>query len=427
MKKFFLTLLSAILCLSVFAQDIDPNRLLIIEKSGNYKSYVVDKLDYIEFRNVEGEVAADIEILEVTLEQLLVKITRTQSCQAFKLACYPTVRIANSSDDAIAAAVDAESANMYWQDFESAAMSGANLEPKTDYTLVTVGFDSYGTVCDVRKAEFTTPAIPLVGDPQVAVELLDVQKFEFTLKFTPNADVSKYAYVAGAVGELEAQYAQFAPMFGFGNMGEMIAMWGVPCEGETEFTWTSMQPGTDYEVFIQAYDAAGTMADYQVYTLTTESLGGEGEANVTITVGKYELADWWGEMLPSQFMTFTPNDQSAAYRFAVYTAEQYDPEAEAIKADLCTEPPMPMANWFFYEEVSTDYQIDPNTECVAIAAAKNIKGEWGPVTEVRFTTPAQANEPAAAPSKVIKKRTPKTNFQRGVVPAAKQKLTLTAL
>ena len=420
MKKFLLTLLSAILCLSVFAQDIDPNRLLIIEKSGNYKSYVVDKLDYIEFRNVEGEVAADIEILEVTLEQVLVSITRTQSCQAFKLTCYPSVRIANASDDAIAATVDAEVKDSYWQDFPQAAMSGANLEPKTDYTLVTVGYDSYGTVCDVRKAEFTTPAVPLVGDPQVAVELVDVQKFEFTLKFTPNADVSKYAYVAGAVGELEAQYAQFAPMFGFSNMGDMIAMWGVPCEGETEFTWKDMQPGTDYEVFIQAYDAAGTMADYQVYTLTTESLGGEGEANVTITLGKYELADWWGEKLPSQFITFTPNDQSAAYRFAVYTADQYDPQADAIKADLCTEPPMPIADWFFYEEITTDYQIDPNTECVAIAAAKNITGEWGPITEIRFTTPAEANNPAAAPSKVIKQRLNKEMKQRGVVPAVKQ-------
>ena len=427
MKKFFLTLLSAILCLSVFAQDIDPNRLLIIEKSGNYKSYVVDKLDYIEFRNVEGEVAADIEILEVTLEQVLVKITRTQSCQAFKLACYPTVRIANASDDAIAATVDAESANMYWQDYEQAGMSGANLEPKTDYTLVTVGFDTYGTVCDVRKAEFTTPAIPLQGNPYVEVEEVDVQKFEFTLKFKPNADVSKYAYVAGAVGELQSQYEMFAPMFGFSNIGEMIAMWGVPCEGETEFTWTDMQPGTEYEVFIQAYDAAGTMADHQVYTLTTESLGGEGEANVTITVGKYEMADWWGEMLPSQFMTFTPNDQSSAYRFGVYLASEYDPQADLIKADLCTEPPMPMANWFFYEEVTTDYQINPNTECVAIAAAKNINGEWGPITEVRFTTPAEANNPDAAPSKVIRKRTTKNNTQRGVVPAAKQKLTLTAL
>ncbi|MBQ6938438.1 MAG: hypothetical protein IJN35_01175, partial [Muribaculaceae bacterium] len=104
----------------------------------------------------------------------------------------------------------------------------------------------------------------------------------------------------------------------------------------------------------------------------------------------------------------------------------YDTDPEAIKAELCSEPPMPMSNWFFYEEITTDYQIDPNTEVVVIAAAKNVKDEWGPVTEVRFTTPAEASNPDAAPSKVIKKRTTKNNNQRGVVPAAKQKLTLTA-
>ena len=426
MKKFFLTLLSTILCFSVFAQDIDPNRILIIEKSGYYKSYVVDKVDYMEFRTVEGEVAADIEILDVTLETVTVKIMRTQSCQAFKLGCYPSVAISSASDDALASKLDGETTSMYWQDFEQASMSGAELEPNTAYTLVTVGYDSYGTVCDVRKAEFTTPSIPLVGNPEVAIEVVDVQKYEFTVKFTPNADVAKYSVVAGAVGEMQSQYEMFAPMFGFSNFGEMIAMWGVSYTEEDQFTWTGMQPNTEYEVFVQAWDAAGTMADYQVYTLSTLGLGGEGEASVNITVGKYELADWWGDMLPSQFMTFTPNDQSSAYRFSVYIASDYDSQAEALKADLCSEPPMPMANWFFYEEVTTDYQIDPNTECVAIAAAKNINDEWGPVTEVRFTTPASATDPAAAPSKVIKKRTPKVVKQQGVVPAMKQ-LKLTEL
>lgn len=420
MKKFIFTLLSTILCLSVFAQEIDPNRLLVIEKSGNYKSYVVDKLDYIEFRTVEGEVAADIEVLDVAIDVVTVKIMRTQSCQAFKLSCYPTVSIASVSDDYLAAKVDSETADLYWQDFDQAGMSGANLEPGTDYTIVTVGFDQYGTVCEARRAEFTTPVKEVVGTPEVSVEVVDLQKYEFTVAFTPNADVSKYSVVAGAVGEIQAQYEMFAPMFGFSNFGQMIEMWGVAFEGEGEFTWSDMSPGTEYEIFIQAWDTKGTMAPYAVYNITTPSLGGEGVAEVTITVGKYELADWWGEMLPSQFMTFTPNDQSSAYRFAVYLASEYDPQADLIKADLCTEPPVPMSNWFYYEEVITDYQINPNTECVAIAAAKNVNGEWGPVAELRFTTPANAADPAAAPSKVIKQRLAKEKNQRGVVPAVKQ-------
>ena len=120
----------------------------------------------------------------------------------------------------------------------------------------------------------------------------------------------------------------------------------------------------------------------------------------------------------STTVTFTPNDQSSAYRFSVYTAENYDADPEAIKAELCSEPPMPMSNWFFYEEITTDYQINPNTEAVIIAAAKNVNNEWGPVTEVRFTTPAEA-APAAAPAKAVRLGAPKAVKQAGVVPAIK--------
>ena len=48
---------------------------------------------------------------------------------------------------------------------------------------------------------------------------------------------------------------------------------------------------------------------------------------------------------------------------------------------------MPTDGWFQYEQLTTDYQIDPGLKCVAIASAKNILGEWGPVTELYFTTP----------------------------------------
>jgi hypothetical protein len=48
---------------------------------------------------------------------------------------------------------------------------------------------------------------------------------------------------------------------------------------------------------------------------------------------------------------------------------------------------MPTDGWFQYETLTTDYQINPGLKCVAIAAAKNSLGEWGPVTELYFTTP----------------------------------------
>lgn len=402
MKRLFTSILSAIICLTLFAQATDDvNRLLIYQKSGNIQGYILDKVDYIEFETIYGEVAADVTIKEVTLEKVILSVQRTTECQSFKLSCFPTAAISLYDDETLASLVDKDSPNAYYQDFENAEMSGMEFEPNTEYTIITVGIDGYGVLCDVKKAAFTTPSKPIVGNPQVEVVETDIQQFEFTLTFKPNADVTKYSVVAGEKGTLQTQYESFAPMFGFSNIGQMIEMWGVQYTEEASFTWTSMTPGTEYEVFIQMWDAEGTMTPHFVYELTTTALGGEGTAEVTITLGDYKMQDWGGEMLPSQFITFTPNDQASAYRMSVYTAENYDPQAEAIKAELCSEPPMPMTGWYQFEELTTDYQINPNTECVAIAAAKNINGEWGPVTEVRFTTPAEAVAADLAPSQAI--------------------------
>lgn len=420
MKKIFVTLLSAIIGLGAMAQEVEPNRLLIYDKQQNAKGFNLENVDYMEFKTVEGEVAADVEVLDVTLEALTVKITRSEACQAFKIACVPAVQIANAQDAALVSVIERDASSFYYQDFEAAELTGVEFKPNTEYAILTLGYDIYGVGCEVRRADFTTPTLPVVGNPEVTVEEVEVLKDSFTLKFTPNDDVSKFSVVAGEKGSMQSQYEMFAPMFGFANFGEMIASWGVEFTEAGEFTWSDMAPATEYEVFIQTWDVNGTMADeYAVYNVTTSALGGEGVAQVTITLDKYELADWGGEMQPSQYITFTPNDQSSAYRFQVYTAENYDPEADAIKSELCSEPPMPMTGWFFYDPITTDFQINPNTECVVIAAAKNVKGEWGPVAEVRFTTPNEAADPNVAPSTVIKQRKPKAVNKLGVIPVIK--------
>ena len=78
-----------------------------------------------------------------------------------------------------------------------------------------------------------------------------------------------------------------------------------------------------------------------------------------------------------------------------------------------------MAYWFFYEPLTTDFQLNPNTEYVAIAAGKNAEDVWGKVTELRFTTPAA---PSGAPA-LLKKSAGITSdsgiIQRPYVPAVR--------
>lgn len=423
MKKILLFVTALLLSFGMYAQNATPNRLLI-HHNNTTSGLILNNVDSLTFANVQGEVAADLEILEYNLEEVLLKVTRTASCVAFKIAVEPTVKIASMSDYSLAQYIDNDSENAYYQDFESAQLSGVELLASTEYTIATVGIDQYGILCDVRKAEFTTPDEELVGAPEVKAELVEANHYDFTVKFTPNEDVSKYSVVAAEKGQMQSQYEMFAPMMGFSNIGEMIKAWGLQYTEEATYTWTSMAPGTVYEVFIQAWDAEDVMAPHTVFELTTKSLGGEGTAEVAITIGKYTLGEWLDEegnpvMLPSQFITYTPNDQTSAYRFEVYLASDYDAEAEAIKEELCSDPPMPTMGWFFYEELTTDYQINPNLECVVIAAAKNANGEWGPVTEVRFTTPSDVTSKSA--SKDIISRNFKSENEAGKIPVIKQK------
>ena len=253
------------------------------------------------------------------------------------------------------------------------------------------------------RVPFSIDAAPVVGNPQITAEVVDQQERSFAVKFTPNEDVSEYYCVAGEAGSMQQQYEMFGPMFGFSSFTEMIIAWGITHTGEEIVTWKDMAPNTEFDVFYVAIDQEGNPAPYQYITTSTTSKGGDGDAWVNIELGEYIYNDWNGEMLPSQFITFTPNEQSSCYRFGVYLAEKYDPIAEEIKAELCTDPEQPMAYWFFYEPMTTDFQINPNTECVAIAAAKNVNGEWGKVNEFRFTT---ADKPEGDPTRAKAARTP---------------------
>ena len=410
MNKLSIFLASAAVAVTAFAQDAEtPNRLILTNTIGNTKGYVLDRVQDLTFARVEGEVKAEVEIFDVQLDQLQVAVTKTPSCYSYKLDILPAT-IADRYDDlAVISYLDYYTdAATFYDDYTNATLSGIELKPATDYVLVTVGIDGYGVEDGVVRGPFTTPKPALVGDPQVTAEVVDRQLYSFSIKFIPNEDVSEYYCVAGEKGELMSQYEFFGPMMGLSSFTDMLMSWGVARYEEDVVEWTGMAPNTDYEVYYVALDKEGIPADYQCVEVSTLALGGDGEASVAIELGAYQYTDWDGEMLPSQFISFTPNDQASCFRVGVYKAASYDEAAAEIKDELRSDPPMPMANWFFYSAFETDYQIDPDTECVAIAAAKNANGEWGEVTELRFTTPAEADgKPEGARAKgasIIKSR-----------------------
>ncbi len=430
MKKYQILLASLLTATAAFAQTDPigeaPNRILVTNANGNYKGFVIDHLDAINFARVDGEVLAKVEVNEVATDSLRLTVKRTPDCKYYKLAVISQT-IANQMPNDLSAisyinSMPSSMVPVLSEDFDNGLLSGVTLHADSDYAIMTVGFDNYGVEAGVFRCDFSTPAPVIVGNPQVEAEVVDTRLDSFTISFTPNDDVQSYWCVAGEKGVMQSQYEMFGPMFGFANFNQMIQQWGVERKGPTDNTWKDMAPNTEFEVFIAMTDANGNFAPYKVVEVSTLSLGGPGEAYVEIDLSSYELQDWDDEMLPTQCIQFDPNDQSSCYRFGVYDAATYDENPEEYKAYLCSDPSMPTVNWFFYDPIEAEYQINPSTECVAIAAAKNVNGEWGKVNEFRFTTPDECEgyESASAPAckGVVPRISPKKAefIQNGVIP-----------
>lgn len=405
MKKIFTFFLSTLMGCSLYAQE-SADRLVIFDKAQNQKSFLVERIDSISFKKIEGVVAADVKVLDITHEKFHFEVLRTPACKAFKLLVVPKV-IANrlTNDDAMASYVDENTQQMYWQDFTNGELAAETFEKGSEYVAVTLGFDEIGTPCSVRRAGFTTLTPPLVGDPKVETKVDSIGYLGFRASFVPNKDVKGYAVLAGKKEDIKKQFEQFGPMMGFKNFGDMIKSWGINSESAiTVHTWeTGYDPNTEYAIFVQSWDKADTYAPCDTIMVTTKKMGGPGKAEVKTSLGKYVKADWNGEQLPSQFIKYEPNDQVSVWRQMVAIDSLYQKDPEGYQNEVRQDPPMPMTNWFLYggQVFETDYQINPSTKFVVITAAKNSESEWGDVKVDTYETAASVmNEDNQAPKKI---------------------------
>lgn len=409
MKKFSILMAGLAMSGTAFAQTSDePNRLIMNYPGGmGGKSFSMEYIDYLSFDRIDGDVKAEIEIHTVDRDQLSVSITRSEACEGFLIDVMAAPLARQLADPVrMISYMEDKKLDTYYEDFDHGNLSGISLQPNGEYCIVTVGIDRLGTLAGVAREYFKVPGLPTVGNPQVAAEQLSCTKDSFTIKFTPNADTSSYYTVAAPKGQMQSQFDMFGAMFGATCMEDLVKMWGIENTGETTKTWDDMDPSEIYEVYILPLDVEDNYGVMTIFEATTETIGGYGEAKVDVVIGKYELADWNGEMLPSQYITFTPNDQAKCYRMSVYPKQQFDDNHEDIIEYICSDPEIPTAYWFFFEPMTTDFQLSPDTEYVAIAAAKNLNNEWGPVTEVAFTTPSSAAEPSGVRSERIGKPEP---------------------
>lgn len=401
MKKFFTLILCAVACLSVYAQNTDLNRLIIRDKGGYIHPYAINNLDSMFFYQIDGRVAADIEIKDVaiktgegTQDSVTLAVTRSESCRSYKIACVKkSIADVLTNDAACAGYFDQFGSNVYSQDFTNAGMTGFDFpfQPKTEYAIITLGYDEIGTACEMAKAYFTTPAVPIKGTPEVKYEVTDVQPFSVSVTFKPNSDVGGYAVTLFGKGEAEQQFKMFGPMMNLASIGEMVKAWGYQGKAgkDSTFVWKNEKPNTEYEIYVQPWDKNGTLTDYFMIPVTTAKLGGEGVAESTIAFGNFkkdtENNQWYQEV------TITQNDQCAGHVVNLYTEEDWSKGEDAVRQSMIDDQAL-QYYYFKYGNETTGLYAEPETTYYVAVLSKNANNEWGPLVSKKFTTPKVSDE-----------------------------------
>ena len=402
MKKFFTLILCAVACLSVYAQNTDLNRLVIRDKGGYTHPYAINNLDSMFFYQIDGRVAADVEVKGVSLkaagcpaDTITLAVTRSESCKSFKIACVKkSIADVLTNDAACAGYFDQIESNVFNQDFTNAKMTGFDFQllPKTEYAIVTLGYDEIGTACEMAKAYFTTPVVPVQGNPEVKYEVADVQPFSISMTFKPNSDVGGYAVTAFGKGEAEQQFKQWGPMMNLASIGEMVKAWGYKGEAgkDTTFTWKDYTPNTEYEIYVQPWDKNGTLTDYFMIPVTTAKLGGEGVAESTIALGGFkknkENNQWYQEVV------VTENDQCACHFVNLYTEEEWSVGEDSIKRAIINICNNPFYKPIVYGSETACIYANPETTYHVAVLSQNANGEWGPLVSEKVTTPKVTDE-----------------------------------
>lgn len=410
MKKFF-SIAALVLAMSTGVQaqtDVVPNRM-IIHSSVASKAYAVDHVDSISFARKEGEVKAKLEFLRYEKNEdegdiVYVKVTRTDPSSTFRIDVLPTNTAKQYDDITFARYFERMSGTQLAEDFSEGKLSGFAREftANTSYTVVTLAYDEYGVPCQVSRAEFKTPKVPTVGTPSVTYTVDETTSSSFTLTVTPNKDCAEFYWCQFEKGKAQEQFEQWGPMFGLSSIEAMIKQFsGKPYSEEATNTWNELAPGTDYEVAVLPVDVEGNFGDLVYIYVTTKGQGGDGVAQVDVTVGDY--VNNGGSYV--QTVTFTPNDQTALYHDAICVKDAYEKNGgdkgftEYLKEDNSQDP-----NWNQYGVDKYIFEATPNTAYYALALAKNAKGEWGPLTKHEFTTGAAPAGVAPAKAVAMPKR-----------------------
>lgn len=226
----------------------------------------------------------------------------------------------------------------------------------------------------------------------IDIDIVTIEALSVEVTFTPNDEVAAYYYLV-ADPSIVAEYLALFEMFGMtATEAEVVMMLAenadAPATGVQTVTLNGdyMIPGAENVVYAVGVAADESVALFQE-TFTAESLGGSGDAMVTIDIPADSVTAF------SFYASITPNDQTAYYKYIIMdqsmlTEAQWN--NDSIMAYLNTQSNV-------YTPISgTIDELEPNMTLAFYAIAYNADGVASDLVSQSVTTSSLGGEGTAA-------------------------------
>lgn len=205
----------------------------------------------------------------------------------------------------------------------------------------------------------------------VNTTIVNADATRITASFAMKPNTNEYSIMIVGAGEI----TQFARMFGFTVEGYVNA-WGLHYTTDTTYTWTEMEPETDYYIYVLSF-GSDTILDSTAVRTTINGDG--GTASVTITVS--EIGDTTARVI------VTPNTSTAGFTDMIIEKGVF----ETLPLDTVMSYLYESPYWYYETDNYLWYTLNPGTDYYALGLAYNANHEWGPLAREEFRTNGSSN------------------------------------
>lgn len=390
MKKFLSLALALVMTIGAFAQSqIAAHRLDVAKETKKEFKLNSRNLDPSNLKKlVPNETKAmSIDIDIVTIGALSVEATFTPNDE---VAAYYYFVTEASEDNIInqylaiyemfgMTATEAEIVMMLAENIDAPAtgvqtvtLNGDYMTPGVENVIYVVGVAADESVALFQET-FTAESLGGSGDAMVTIDIPadSVTAFSFYASITPNDQTAYYKYIVFEQSMLtEAQWNNDSILAYLSTQSNVYA----PISG----TISDLEPNMTLVFYAIAYNADGVASDLISQTVTTSSLGGEGVAEVTVTVSDVTAF--------SAYISFVPNDQTAYYYYMIASDEEL--AAENITSDADVQTYLEAEDDKVYTTLEGSLEgLSMGTTYKVYALAYNVNGEINSIAPAAtFTT-----------------------------------------